>query len=260
MAELAKKLHLKKDGVEQTGKAYSTTAEAGAEYIPNKIDDVTCYVAIGNTTDNRATVGRVKKSNTAAERAILSTGKPPYTEQSWTKAGAYTWTAPLNIDTARIALCGGGGGGVANNYVFGGNYTGGTGGTSRFGNLLSATGGKGGSVTAKPYSDSDGSLWYNCSAGVGTGGSPNGRNGGISSDNASGGTGFALQFTLANGNYGAGGSANTGKFSGAASGGGSGGYNKGDVAVTPGATYEVIVGTGNGGNSGFVLIAFGGDI
>lgn len=260
MAELAKKLYFKKAGVEQTAKAYSTTAEVGAEYIENKIDGVTCYVAIGDTTNSRATVGLVKKSNTSVDQAILDSGKPPYTEMQWTTPGTYTWTAPLNIDAARIALCGGGGGGVANNYVFGGNYTGGAGGTSSFGNLLSATGGKGGSVTAKPYSDSDGSLWYNCSAGVGIGGSPNGRNGGTSSTTAAGGTGFALQFTLANGTYGAGGSADAGKFSGAASGGGSGGFTSGNVDVTPGATYEVIVGAGNGGNSGFVLIAFGGDI
>lgn len=219
-----------------------------------------CYVVIGNTTDKRATVGRVKKSNTAAERALLSAGKPPYTEQSWTIAGTYTWTAPLNIDTVRIALCGGGGGGVANDYVFGGNRTGGTGGTSRFGNLLSVTSGQGGSVTAKPYSDDQGNLWYRCTGEGGAGGSPNGRVGSKSSTNASGGTGFALQFILANGNYGAGGSANTGRYNGAAAGGGSGGYNTGDVAVTPGATYEVIVGAGNGGNSGFVLIAFGDNI
>lgn len=46
MAELAKKLNFKKDGVEQTAKAYSTAAEAGTEYIENKIDGVTCYVTI----------------------------------------------------------------------------------------------------------------------------------------------------------------------------------------------------------------------
>lgn len=75
MAELAKKLNFKKDGVEQTAKAYSTAAEAGTEYIENKIDGVTCYVTIGETTDNRATEGKIIKAGTTATRRILSSGK-----------------------------------------------------------------------------------------------------------------------------------------------------------------------------------------
>lgn len=121
MAELAKKLLFKKNGVEQTAKAYSTTAEAGTEYTPNKIDGVNCYVAIGNTTDSRATVGRVKKSSTAAERAILSTGKPPYNKIEWRTPGTYTITIPAGALAIRIQVAGAGGGGAGNDWLSGGN-------------------------------------------------------------------------------------------------------------------------------------------
>lgn len=73
MAELAKKLHFKKTGLEQTTKAYSTIVEAGTEYIPNKIDDINCYIPIGATTDSRMTIGRVTKNGS---KAILNSGKP----------------------------------------------------------------------------------------------------------------------------------------------------------------------------------------
>lgn len=290
MAELAKKLHFKKDGVEQTGKAYSTTAEAGAEYIPNKIDDVTCYVAIGNTTDNRATVGRVKKSNTAAERAILSTGKPPYTEQSWTTAGTYTWTCPQGVSRIRLAVCGGGGG-VAYCGADSRDATAGTGGKSAFDSLISATGGTGGTFSIQSHwQGSDQEDTYTGSSSAGLGGNPNGTNGTSIFQSGSkfntvftsaGGTGFSLSFnkTITLGGYGNGGYARieTG-YSGspiANAGGGSGGYNTGYFAVSAGKTYSIIVG-GAGSNvagstyqlsvtvttarTGFVLIAFGGDI
>ena len=112
MAELAKKLHLKKGTTEHLAKAYSTTAEAGAEYITNKIDGVTAYVPIGATNDSRATVGRVKKSG-SAEKAILMMGKPPYTEKSWTTAGTYTFTVPQGVTRIRVAVCGGGSGSLS---------------------------------------------------------------------------------------------------------------------------------------------------
>lgn len=116
MAELAKKLYFKKAGVEQTAKAYSTTAEVGAEYIENKIDGVTCYVAIGDTTDSRATVGLVKKSSTAAERVILNSGNLPYNKVEYRTPGTYTVTFPAGVTTAKITLAGGGGGGGGSNY------------------------------------------------------------------------------------------------------------------------------------------------
>lgn len=80
----------------------------------------------------------------------------------------------------------------------------------------------------------------------------------------SGGTGFSLSFDLANGTYGKGGGVTNACY--AVSGGGSGGYKSGYTSVTAGASYTITVGSGGTGNradsgkSGFVLIAYGGDI
>lgn len=290
MAELAKKLLFKKNGVEQTAKAYSTTAEAGAEYIPNKIDGVNCYVAIGDQADSRATVGKIKKSSTAAERAILNSGKLAYTEMSWTTPGTYTFTVPAGVTRIRVACCGGGGGCCymskntddRNTY----HYTANTGSNSSFGSLISAAGGSGGSVYCHTASDVTNSYG-------GLGGSPNGNAGNyvyyVGYDHtkltSSGGAGFSLSFsrTISAGGYGNGGYAftsshnspgETGEFI-VNAGGGSGGYNTGYFNVTAGSTYSVVVGTAADNynpkwtayqrtnypaKSGFLLIAFGGDI
>lgn len=129
MAELAKKLLFKKNGVEQTAKVYSTAAEAGTEYIENKIDGVTCYVPIGDTTDNRATEGKIIKAGTTATRRILSSGKPPYNKVEYRTPGIYTVTIPPGAYTAKLTLAGGGGGGggyAVNDYAA--NGSGGSGG------------------------------------------------------------------------------------------------------------------------------------
>ncbi len=290
MAELAKKLNFKKDGVQQTAKAYSTTAEAGAEYIENKIDGVKCYVAIGDPADSKATVGKIKKSSTAARRAILNSSGLAYTEMSWTRQGTYTFTVPAGVTRIRVACCGGGGGCCymskdtddSNTY----HYTADTGGTSSFGSLISATGGSGGSVYCNTASDVTNSYG-------GLGGSPDGNAGNyvyyigrVNTElTSSGGSGFSLSFsrTISAGGYGNGGYAYTsshnrsfepGEFI-VNAGGGSGGYNTGYFNVTAGSTYSVVVGagadkynrkwvayerTGYPGKPGFVLIAFGGDI
>lgn len=120
MAELAKKLHLKKGTTEHLAKAYSTTAEAGTEYITNKIDGVTAYVPIGATNDSRATMGRIKKSG-GVEKAILTEGKPPYKRQTWGAPGTYTFTVPAGVTSIVITLVGGGGGGGSG---FGAHYSG----------------------------------------------------------------------------------------------------------------------------------------
>lgn len=100
----------------------------------------------------------------------------------------------------------------------------------------------------------------------GAGGSPNGRAGsaGEISLAVSGGTGFALSFNLTNGSYGNGGDSSM-SFQPSA-GGGSGGYDSSYVNVSPNQSYKVVVGAGGSGNggasgkSGFVYIAYGGDI
>ena len=258
MAELAKKLHFLKNGTEQTAKAYSTTGEAGSSYIPSKIDGVACYIPIGSTSDVMATNGRVIKGGTTY--AIKSQSKPAYAEKSWTTPGTYTWSAPAGVTRVRVACCGGGGGGVPDTTD---TRTAGSGGTSKFGNLISATGGTGARQTGS-YEDTEN---WSSSSQPGTGGTPNGRNG-KRGGTGTGGTGFALSFSLANGSYGNGGTWNSG---GIGSGGGSGGYNTGYVNVTSGSTYSIVVGEGGHGldaygkytcygNSGFVYIAYGGDI
>lgn len=256
MAELAKKLHLKKGTTEHLAKAYSTTAEAGTEYITNKIDGVTAYIPIGATNDSRATMGRVTKNGT---KAILNSGKPPYTEMQWTTPGTYTFTVPAGVTRIRVAVCGGGGGGTSSNM----SETAGAGGTSNFGSLLQATGGGGGKNVGGYWEGTED--FSNGTPQGGTAGSPNGYTGTTNNTNTDG---FALSFTKASGSYGVGGYGNYSLRAHRGGGGGSGGYDSNYVSVTSGSTYSVVVGNGgsslgykvSAGTSGFVLIAFGGEI
>jgi hypothetical protein len=140
-------------------------------------------------------------------------------------------------------------------------------------------------------------IWDTANCAGGTGGSPNGKNGtfgdvwssdykGMSGCNTSaitlnGGGGFSLAFANTNNTSGYGKGtgltvnppANYMRHTMAAS-GGSGGYNTGYFDVTPNSTYTITVGaagenktnslngavTYNNAQSGFVLIAYGGDI
>ena len=275
MAELAKKLNFLKDGVHQTAKAYSTTIETGGEYITNIIDGVTCYIPVGNESDGRATKARILKSG--ATKAIFNTGKPVYTEKSWTTAGTYTWTVPAGVTRVRVAVCGGGAGGM----VFDGSpdtgitFSGKGGGNSSFGNLVSVTGAPA-VVAYLRYNSSAKSYKWSLESWDVLGGSPNGRSGGCNRAGWSyGGKGFALSFTMNDGNYGTGGNAfddNGGLNYGF--GGGSGGFSSGYYNVTAGENIVITVGAGGAkvehrttrylepydGTSGFVLIAYGGDI
>ena len=246
MAELVKKLHIKSGEIVETAKIYSTVAETGTDYMFAKIDGVPAYISLGDINDERATNGRILKNGET--KAVLNSGKPPYAEQSWTSAGTYTFTVPAGVVRVRVAVCGGGGGAGA-------FTTGGTGGTSSFGDLIQATGGAGQ-----------------------TGGTPNGRNGSATSRNdttLNGAQGFVLSFTQQNGEYGTGGSAwHDHHVSGTVHSGGSGGYNSGYVDVIPLQTYQINVGAAGanrnaswddndnvwGGSGGFVLIGFGGDV
>lgn len=287
MAELAKKLHFKKDGTIHTAKMYSTEAEVGAAYTHAIVDGIHAYTPLGAENNQSATMARVKETD-GRTYAILSTGKPPYTEDVWTTPGTYTWTAPSGVNRVRVAVCGGGGGYCA---VVIGHYGweddldaisplyGGTGGTSTFGNLMTATGGSGGIVN-RSQSKSNGS-----------GGSPNGRagtGGGAAYHSVStsvGGSGFSLSFDITNNPNGPGTgggcyfNTNAGDQIGHNAAGGSGGYDSGYVSVTPGQTYTVVVGAAGAVNyrnmgsyastvpnnqtgpaNGFVYIAYGGDI
>lgn len=284
MAELTKKLHLKKNTTEHLAKAYSTTAEAGAEYITNKIDGVTAYIPIGATNDSEATIGRAKKPS-GAEKAILTMGKPPYTEKSWTTAGTYTFTVPQGVTRIRVAVCGGGGGcaSTAEDDNDTRSVEAGNGGTSSFGSLISATGGGGGYALINAGNEYEGGYWQNPSATGGSGGTPNGASGDFSTStqystiNTSGGAGHSLSFSNTKGDYGKGGYASGKNDNGAAAigSGGGGGYNSAYFNVSAGTTYSITVGNAGSNNddyfeggtrtsypakAGFVLIAFGGNI
>lgn len=237
MAELAKKLYFKKAGIEQTAKAYSTTAEAGTDYIENKIDGVTAYVAIGDTADSRATIGLIKENSTAVDRTILSSGKPPYNKVEYRTPGTYTVTFPAGVTTAKITLAGGGGGGGGSNYSAS-MSTGGNGGsgaliTKTFTNiqdtLVVIVGGGGGGG----YGNTTGQ------AGGGGGGGDSSIQGVGTAQGGDGGTGsyFLKGGNLINGTNG------TSYGNGGA--GGAGGKGGAD---------------GNGGAPGWVIIEYGGDI
>lgn len=254
MAELTKKLQVKSSGTTTSCKIYSTSAEAGASYVRAKVDNVEAYIPLVDASDDRASKVHI------GSKCIATTGKPPYTEKSWTTAGTYTFTVPAGVTRIRVAVCGGGGGGAG---AITSDATGGTGGTSSF-STVSATGGTGGQVKG----DADGVY----GGSYGTGGTPNGYNG----SKVEYTQGFALNFTKQNGNYGRGGGAEMSsglniKYSDIRT-GGSGGYNTTYLTVEPNKAYSIKVGAGGAGNgssyyarsrsgtSGFVLIAFGGDI
>lgn len=109
MAELNKKLHIRKGSTEQTVKLYTTQAEAGDAYSYIKVDGVQAYIPLGAENDSRATMGRVKK-RTGNQFAILTSGKPPYHKDSYTNAGTYTWTCPAGVTKVKVTVAGGGGG------------------------------------------------------------------------------------------------------------------------------------------------------
>lgn len=227
--------------------------------------------------------GSVTPSSGVVENDIVikvedaSISKPVYTEMSWTVPGEYLWTVPSGVTRLRVAVCGGGSGGVVQ-YNRPGTQIAGDGGVSSFGTLLQATGAKGLSATTVGYnSSSDRVSGWNTSKREA--GRPNGRNGGysVSRGYASGGKGFALGFDMKDGDYGKGGRArgyyNSDGPQDTSWAGESGGYNCDYVDVKPLDVIKITVGSGgkmsalgeksgkaDAGNSGFVLIAYGGDI
>lgn len=228
MAELVKKLNFKKDGVQQTAKAYSTTAEVGEHWINVKIDGVPAYVALGDTADSRATSGRVKGSS-GDTYAILSSGKLPYNKVEFNTPGVHTIIIPAGCSTIKLTLAGGGGGGggCPSSIYYGGN--GGRGALKTF--TLPVTAGT-----------------YSCTVGGGGGG---GSYGGLTGDNGGwGGNTSAFNQTVSGGEGGKGwnrsikGNAADGASYGSGGAGGSGGH----------------AGSGGNGYAGWAIIEYGGDI
>lgn len=194
--------------------------------------------------------------NIQSNTTFSASATPVYTEHSYTTPGTYSFTIPSGVTRIRVAVCGGGGGGIAAD----GGPDGTDGGTSKFGSLIQATGGSGGL---------DNSYWndtedFSNDSTPGVGGTPNGRNGKHATTNA-GGVGFSLSFEMSNGTYGHGGDGHSRAYS-YGTGGGSGGYNSNYVNVEPNKPYTVVVGEAGRTNgdgmietttSGFVLIAYG---
>ena len=124
MAELNKKLHIRKGSTEQTAKLYTTQAEAGDAYSYIKVDGVQAYVPLGAENDSRATMGRVLE-HTGNNFAILASGKPPYHKDSYTSPGTYTWVCPVGVTRVRLTIKGAQGektyAGVAGSYYDGGS-------------------------------------------------------------------------------------------------------------------------------------------
>lgn len=239
MAELAKKLYFKKAGVEQTAKAYSTTAEVGTDYIENKIDGVTAYVAIGDTADSRATIGLIKKSSTAVDRTILSSGKPPYNKVEYRTPGTYTVTFPAGVTTARITLAGAGGGGGAGKREAEDNkdsyYKGGNGGR--------------GELVTKTISVTEGQT---VSVIVGAGGAGGIKGTGtyaVGTSGTAGGTSSILGVSAKGGGGGNRATTNWDGYAGASYGNGGAGGNGGRGHSS-----------GSAGSPGWVIIEYGGDI
>lgn len=261
MAELSKTLHLKKGSTEQTAKAYSTPTEAGEAYITNKIDNVIAYIPIGEISNTEATIGRVTQNGT---KAILKSGKVPYTKKEYRTPNSYTFTVPANISKLRVTLLGAGGGG-------GGGHT---------GKDVIAGGGGGGYfientiIAVTPLST------LSLIVGAGGTGCSSGNNvdmlkgvdGGSSSlgDLIAGGGGAGnFRFSQDSYGYGAGGTGSggvAGKPGGYPNGGNSGAGDAGGTSIgadgadgAGGAGGNRSTKGGNGGN-GYVIIEYGGDI
>lgn len=234
---------------------------------------ITAYYFVESTKDDYdieewvdATNGRVIKSGTTY--AIKSQAKPAYTEKSWTTSGTYTFTVPKGITRIRVAVCGGGGSGslssASKNSTTAKNGNSG-GDSSAFG--ITATGGGG----AKGYSATNESPPKSY---VGAAGAPNGYAGNYDKmkllSRNEGTAGFDISFTKTSGSYGKGGAGHQTTAGYYWCGGGSGGYNSDYANVTPLQTYQIIVGAAGANyannfnhehpTSGFVFIAFGGDI
>lgn len=247
MAILAQKINLYSNAVNNTELANIYTTQA--EMIPNKPNlpvtagGINGFVQLDDVGAVNGTRGRVSRNSDGKTYQICNQAVVPYGQQAYTTPGKYTFTVPAGISKIRVAVCGGGGGWAGNYNNDPGQYNVGSGGTSSFSNLMSATGGG----NCYDYLDTSGNDSWGYTSVYGFTGSPNGT---FLSQH-----GWSLGFTFAHGDYGAGKDM-----------AGGGGYNSGYINATAGATHQVTVGNAgmpNGshkGKSGFVLVAWGGDI
>lgn len=256
-----------------------TINKANAEIKDDEPPTIPLVKATPNadSTGNNITITPSTDKGTTYRHRIIVKRKTEYLQKSYTTPGIYIWKCPVDITRVRVALCGGGSG-----ATMGTNFTeieeAGSGGTSRFGNLIKATGAIGLKIITI-YSTSESGRVSEWKSEGNLPGEPNGNRGGATYNKnyANGGQGFALSFEKTPGKFGQGGRTRgyynydgPQDFSWA---GNSGGYNTGYVDVVPGDSYEIVVGDGGEpcqlgktsgyaekGASGYVFIAFGGDI
>lgn len=236
MAELAKKLYIKKGDIQQAASLYTTTAEAGRAYAHVQADGIQASLPLGEPNDGRATIGRIKETS-GHEFAILTSGKPPYHKDSYTTPGTYTWTCPAGVTTARVTVAGGGGGGFASKWRF---------------NIASAKyrGASGGSGANKT-STIDVVPYRTYTVVVGAGGSPYvSTNNDDKNSNRYAGTGGVSSFDSLT-----------------AAGGQGGYFIRNDISVHNGASYGAGGAGGStwdtgatAGGTGWVYVEYGGDI
>lgn len=206
---------------------------------------------------------------------------PKYTEVAFTTAGTTEWTVPEFVNSVKVAVCGGGSGGNTTDDSYGARVTNSeAGGTSSFGNFISAEGA--GAVWVSINNPISGYQWngrsYSGRSYVRWDSPWTSRGTAIVGDHVTaqrGAQGWALGFNSVRGSYGSGGLAYTGNPDDncCAASGSSGLYKVGTYNVVSGQKIPITIGKGGArlayvpdtgtntaaGTAGFVLIAYGED-
>lgn len=103
MATFAKMLRIQPSGgTEETAEIYSTTDEAGGNYMFCSVDGTDGYIALGDTDASNATSCRVTKSGTTY--AILTAAEVVSGYDNFNGKGTYSWTCPSGVSTVSISV------------------------------------------------------------------------------------------------------------------------------------------------------------
>lgn len=124
MAELVKKLNIKKNSETTPCSIYTTTDEAGQNNLKLTVDDISAFVVLGEDLVN-ASSGRIKKAGVIYN--IKTQSKPPYNKVEYRTPGTFTFTVPNNVTTLRISVAGAGGGSINTISMMNWLYNGGNG-------------------------------------------------------------------------------------------------------------------------------------
>lgn len=256
MAELDKVLHIKKDGTEETAKIYSTTDEAGVDYIKCLVDNTVAYIPIGETDSALATAARVLKDGITY---AIKSRSVEYARFFFNATGTQSFTIPAGVTTIAVTAAGAGGGGggyACNEYL--NNASGGSGG---YGELVIMT-----TTTVTPLSDI--SITVGIGGGAGVSNKRVGTYSYVGGSGTDGGSSSAADVTAGGGGGGGGATANTEETANGSAGadagngrgsvGGSGGYvtikrSSGDSGDFLDKTYRATA-----GKDGWVVVEYGG--